>query len=646
MEEISPWRSSSFPSASRTGRRSSRRSTELADGRVFVLSFRRFITTLELSALAPQVLPPVGEAVLEVGAEVGEGGEVGGFLGAQREVDQRLVVGEELGELHQAPAVALPEPGQELDPVHETRHRRRPWRRLRRPRRPGRPEAQGLFRLGMDAVDDDRAQVVAGLLQAAGEEEGIRDALLAGAGDEDEEGLRRAQELLDLVGALAEAGEEGREGLEELGHVAQQVEADHLVEEALGAAAQAPQPGGGLEAPLLVEPGAEGDAQRATVQETDDPRRRLQEIQGLAGRRGVEHDLPVAAGRGHLEQALDRHVLEDAAQAPREVLVEAVAQHAAARLRVGGIAFYQAVEGAAGVEQAGVQLAHGLEVDADGVLLRLLADTQGILQPQRRVEGHHQGVAPGARRGHAQGGRERRLADAAGADEDDQRMLVREQAHPRSATRPAASSCRKASVRAGPRSRASSGSSIRGPSHQRASRSSSRSLRKRRCRQKVSSPVASGISGDGGGGSGGSSGSTGSKISGRSRPAGSGGKRPLTISSSGWRPSWLASASRSSSASSTGISSAWVTTTMPQRSGSATKPASSPARAPKGPVPITSETSRGAASRRTPWPVAGASRTTRSSCGASGGPTRRSRRRACPRMASSSRPGAPAENCL
>ena len=59
-----------------------------------------------------------------------------------------------------------------------------------------------------------------------------------GAGDQHEEGLLRAQQLLHLQGAVAEPLVERAEGLEELGHVAQQVHAHHLVEEALGAPAE------------------------------------------------------------------------------------------------------------------------------------------------------------------------------------------------------------------------------------------------------------------------------------------------------------------------------------------------------------------------------------------------------------------------
>src|SRR6202000_3317860 len=95
-----------------------------------------------------------------------------------------------------------------------------------------------------------------------------------------------------------------------------------------------------LQASLLVEPRPQRHLERAAVEETDDARRRLEEVEGLTGRRRVERDLAVAAAVRHLEQTLDRHVFEDAAEAAREVLIEAVVEHPRARLGVRALALH------------------------------------------------------------------------------------------------------------------------------------------------------------------------------------------------------------------------------------------------------------------------------------------------------------------
>jgi hypothetical protein len=171
----------------------------------------------------------------------------------------------------------------------------------------------------------------------------------------------------------------------------------------------------------------------------------------LAGRRRVEDHLPLPPLGDDLEQALDRHVLEHPGEAARQVPVVAVAEDAVARRLVGRVAGDQAVEGAAGVEQAGVEArwratparaaggGEAREVDRHLAVARRLADPERVLEPQRRVEGHDQRVAartPAAgrravaqRRDDAERRRERGLADAARADDDHQRVAVGDQLH-------------------------------------------------------------------------------------------------------------------------------------------------------------------------------------------------------------------------
>ena len=142
--------------------------------------------------------------------------------------------------------------------------------------------------------------------------------------------------------------------------------------------------------------------------EPRDPLRRLEEVERLPGRRRVEDHLPVAPLARDLEQALDRHVLEHPGEAPREVPVEAVAEDPFARRVVRRVAGDQAVEGAPGVEEARVEAGwvmgggaapggrHPGKIDRHLAVARLLPHPEGVLEPERRVEGHHQGGCPGS----------------------------------------------------------------------------------------------------------------------------------------------------------------------------------------------------------------------------------------------------------
>src|SRR3954470_21915460 len=106
---------------------------------------------------------PLTETLFESAAQVLHGRKVGGLVGHQGNVHQRLLAGEELGELDETLAVALAGPGEQLPAVGMAGIRR-----------------GGAFHheAGMNAVHHDGPQVIAGLFQLAGEEEGVGNALL------------------------------------------------------------------------------------------------------------------------------------------------------------------------------------------------------------------------------------------------------------------------------------------------------------------------------------------------------------------------------------------------------------------------------------------------------------------------------------
>jgi hypothetical protein len=103
------------------------------------------------------------------------------------------------------------------------------------------------------------------------------------------------------------------------------------------------------------------------------------------------------------------------------VVVETVGEDALPGGVVGRVAIDEGVEGPAGVEQARPQLALGLDGHPELVGLRIGGDAECVLEPQRWVEGHDQGVETGHRRIGPHGRGQGRLADPAGAHDDGQR---------------------------------------------------------------------------------------------------------------------------------------------------------------------------------------------------------------------------------
>ena len=136
----------------------------------------------------------------------------------------------------------------------------------------------------MDAVDDDPAERQTALGERLAEPDGLVDRLALGRGHEHERGRVRAQQLLDLPGAQAEV----------VGHVAEQSEERREVAEEIDP--RHPPERGEQRARALAEDAhpeagrADERLQRAALQERGQPPGGVEEVERVAGGRGVEHE--------------------------------------------------------------------------------------------------------------------------------------------------------------------------------------------------------------------------------------------------------------------------------------------------------------------------------------------------------------------
>ena len=102
-------------------------------------------------------------------------------------------------------------------------------------------------------------------------------------------------------------------------------------------------------------------AQQPATEELGHPRRRVEEVERVPGRRRVDDDQVVLAGLVDLEQSLHRDVVVALHEPLGEALVEPVVEDAVRRLLVGCVAHHQRVPALLRVEHRGPQLAARLE---------------------------------------------------------------------------------------------------------------------------------------------------------------------------------------------------------------------------------------------------------------------------------------------
>ena len=126
----------------------------------------------------------------------------------------------------------------------------------------------------------------------------------------------------------------------------------------------------------------------------------VEEVEGVAGRRGVHHDEVVVALRVDLVEALHGDVVVALDEPARDVLVQRVGQDLVPGLLVGGMAADQGVPRLLGVEHGRPQLTPGLEAGGPEGLVGHpvlgVADpvqAEGVGQPLGRVDGEDEHLA-------------------------------------------------------------------------------------------------------------------------------------------------------------------------------------------------------------------------------------------------------------
>jgi hypothetical protein len=150
------------------------------------------------------------------------------------------------------------------------------------------------------------ASGIASADQAFREVCGLADRVALRNGDEQEGRLRVLQDPVRLVGALPEPAEHRVQRSNESGQVGQQLSAKDLLN---GSGEQPERRRDQAEHARPPRGRRQQHPQHPAVQEPGQPRRRVQEVQRRAGRRGVHHDqVPLVAG-AQLAQLLHRHVL-------------------------------------------------------------------------------------------------------------------------------------------------------------------------------------------------------------------------------------------------------------------------------------------------------------------------------------------------
>ena len=237
-----------------------------------------------------------------------------------------------------------------------------------------------------------------------------------------------------MVGAFAEPAEHGVEGGDERLDVREHLSAQHLGHgrgDDVHAGTEDPQV---CAAARLRGRGEQAD--EAAVQERPEALGGVQEVQGRAGRRGVDDDeVPTRVVRvllcleSQLPELLHRHVLLGSGEGARDGLVERVGQNLLGLLR-GRVCLNDLIEGAFHVQHHRVQRTAPRVVDALDRAGRVveLGQPQRLCQASGRVDGQHDDMAAGLGCPQSQRCRGGRLTDSARtAAHDDAGMRVVQQ---------------------------------------------------------------------------------------------------------------------------------------------------------------------------------------------------------------------------
>ena len=172
----------------------------------------------------------------------------------------------------------------------------------------------------------------------------------------------------------------------------------------------------------------------AIVEESEQPARRVEEVERVTGRGSVDHDQVELAAVVQLVQLLHRHVLLGAAERARHVAIEAVVENALGLFGGGGVRGHELVEGRFRVEHHRRERAAGCRgavvvparaVDHAG-RIRQIFEPERVGEAFGRIDRDDTRLAALARAFEREHGRDRRLADTA-APAADQHPALRHQ---------------------------------------------------------------------------------------------------------------------------------------------------------------------------------------------------------------------------
>ena len=221
-----------------------------------------------------------------------------------------------------------------------------------------------------------------------------------------ESGRGEATRMKAVSGLDQQLPHPGGPGPEPLLHPLEGLEEGHRVADDVGAGhpGDGPQQGLGRH-PHELEPGPGGLHQRLedpVLQKAGQPAGGVEEVEGVAGRRGVHHHQVEAALLDQLVELLHGHVLLGARQRAGEVPVDPVDLDVLGLLGAVRVPLDQVVEGPLGVEHEGVELARPGPLDPRG-LVGEGVEPERVGQSAGRIDGHHAG--PAARAGRPAGRR-------------------------------------------------------------------------------------------------------------------------------------------------------------------------------------------------------------------------------------------------
>src|SRR5215218_8558549 len=279
--------------------------------------------------------------------------------------------------------------------------------------------------LGQRLVQDERDEMEVALGELLAEELRLSEGCPLERRHDPERRAPVVQQPLDGLGAAREPVVHRLEAEEELGDILQELAA----EDAIGELVEGP--AGDIEdarTAASAHPVRHGEPpEETTTEEVGHAARRLEELDRVPGRRGVDDDEVVPTGGVDVEQPLHRDVVVALHESPRDVRVQAVLEDPVGGLLVGCVAEHELVPRSLGVEHGGVQLAARFEpgclerLDRDRLLdVPEVLEAQRVREPARRVDREHEHLPAQASSGRdTGGGGHRGLADAARPTEHD-----------------------------------------------------------------------------------------------------------------------------------------------------------------------------------------------------------------------------------